>query len=254
MGWNLRDGRFGDPAVRRASAHAVDVEALINTLTLRQGDWARGPFVPASGYADTTSVLPHDVELAKAILERAGWRDENGDGVRERRGARLAFFILTPEDDALRVEAAQQVSKQLAAAGISARVRTLPNLDFLSRIDGHDFEAYMGHWYPDLHGDLSPVWHSETARFNYGGYANPTVDSLLALLRYEEADTWRRQAETELQRRIYADQPVLFLFQVPRFAAFSRRVRGYRPNVLSTFWNLPEWWIPRDEQRHVAAP
>lgn len=254
MGWNLHDARFGDAAVRRAAAHAMDVAALIDALTLKQGDPARGPLVPASGYVDTTSVLPHDVALAKAILEQAGWRDEDGDGVRERRGARLSFFILVPEDNALRVETAQMLSKQLMAVGIEARMRAMPSLDFLARIEARDFEAYMGHWFPDLHGDLSPVWHSESTRFNFGGYANPRVDSLLVMLRYEEADTWRRQTETELQRRVYADQPVLFLFQVPRFVAFSRRVRGHQPNVLSTFWNLPEWWIPRDEQRQAAQP
>jgi ABC-type transport system substrate-binding protein len=48
-----------------------------------------------------------------------------------------------------------------------------------------------------------------------------------------------------LQRRIYDDQPYLFVLQPPRFTIVSKRVRGCDPNVLSTFWNLPEWWIPR---------
>ena len=50
---------------------------------------------------------------------------------------------------------------------------------------------------------------------------------------------------TRLQHLVYADQPYLFLFQNPRFVAFSERVRGADPTVLSSFWNLPRWWVPK---------
>src|SRR5262249_38287019 len=40
VGWNLRDGRFSDRAVRRALAQAVDVRRIVHDCTFDQGDIA----------------------------------------------------------------------------------------------------------------------------------------------------------------------------------------------------------------------
>ena len=111
----------------------------------------------------------------------------------------------------------------------------------------------MGIWYLDPGLDLDPTWRSEsTDRRNYGGYASAGTDSLLDHLRNEIDPGRRAEFLTDLQRRVYADQPYLFLVQNPRFVALSRRVHGADPQVLSTFWNLPRWWIPRDLQAEPA--
>lgn len=255
VGWNLRDARFADLAVRRAAAMAVDTKKLIRELTLGQGDPARGPLVPALGFADTTALLPYDPEAAKSLLTEAGWVDGDGDGVRDRKGARLAFHLLVPEQDPLRQRTAEAVAQQLRLVGMEVHVRVLLLEEFYGRLNRGEFEAYVGKWVPQRGMSLEAVWHSEaTDRFNYGGFRNATVDSLLAFLRLEQPGPSEEELLLRLQRTIYAAQPYLFLFQDPRFALFSPRVQGERPNVLSSFWNLPEWWIPaarrRPEGRH----
>jgi peptide/nickel transport system substrate-binding protein len=253
MTWNLRDARFAEPAVRRAAAQAVDVRRMIATLSYGQGDPARGPLTALHGFADTTATLRYDPSAAARALEDAGWRPGR-DGVRERRGERLAFHLLAPFEEPLRVATAREVAHDLARIGMRAEVVPLPTPLVLQRLATGQFETAMGQWFPQPGVDLDPVWRSDaTDQWNFGGYANPGVDSLLTRMRHELGDADRERLLSRFQARVYADQPYLFLFQNPHFVVLSPRLRGAEPTVVSPFWNLPQWWIPRRLRAQPSA-
>src|SRR5256885_7961348 len=78
---------FGDRQLRRALAMAVDREAL------RQSVWGDLAQVPPGPLARIWSIwdpetrnLPYDSAQAARLLTRLGWRDSNGDGIRDRDG------------------------------------------------------------------------------------------------------------------------------------------------------------------------
>lgn len=243
IAWNLRDGRFADPVVRRAAAQGVDVARLMRAASLGQGDIARGPLTALCGFADTTAVLGYDPPAAARALEAAGWSDADGDGVRDRRGAHLDFDILAPQDDPLRLEIARAVGRDLRHIGMAAEVRPMPIEALVSRLNAHRFEAFVGLWYPDPGLDLEPVWRSDaTDQFNYIGYASRAADSLMVQMQHELPDEARGRLLSAFQARVYADQPYLFLFQNPHFLVLAPAIQGAEPNVISPFWNLPEWW------------
>jgi peptide/nickel transport system substrate-binding protein len=245
VGWNLRDSRLADPVVRRAAALAVDVPRLVRDLTLGLGDPARGPLTALAGFADTTALLPHDPGRARRLLDEAGWRDEDGDGVRERRGARLQLHLLVTQDDPLRVELGRRLARDLMEVGVRLELRELRVQELGQRLASGAFEAFIGQWFPDAEGGLDPVWRSESAdRQNYVGYASRTADSLLTRLSHELDPPEREPILSAFQAHVYADQPYLFLFQNPHFLVLAPRVQGADPQIVSPFWNLPEWWIP----------
>jgi peptide/nickel transport system substrate-binding protein len=244
LAWNLSDSRARDHTVRWAAAQAVDIEALIEATTLGQGDPARGPLLPIQGFADTTRIVAFDPDAARRALRDAGWGDSNENGILDRRGVNLHFEILVDEEKPLHVQLATLVAEDLQRVGIGAQVLALPTLPFLDRVQDGRFETFIGQWFPDLDANVEDVWR-ENGFLNYTGYANATADSLIRALRYETQSVQRERILVRLQRTIYADQPYLFLLQPPRFTVLSTRVRGVDPNVLSTFWNLPQWWIPR---------
>jgi peptide/nickel transport system substrate-binding protein len=212
-------------------------------LTLGQGDPARGPLVPVLGVEDTLRTLTHDPRSARRRLQAAGWRDQDGDGVLDKGGATLDFHLIVNADDPMRRQAAEGIAHDLRHVGIRVLVRPLPEEEFAARLESGQFETFMGRWFPELGPGLERVWGSELANFNYGGFADGRVDTLLHQLRYELQDSRRLELLAALQARVYALQPYLFLFQEPHFAAFAARVRGVKPAVVSTFWNLPEWWV-----------
>ena len=80
---------LGDPAVRQAMALGIDYDSIVNDLAEGRVDRATSPF--ALGWYDCD--IPgddYDPETAAALLEEAGWIDEDGDGIREAHGTLYA--------------------------------------------------------------------------------------------------------------------------------------------------------------------
>jgi peptide/nickel transport system substrate-binding protein len=250
MGWNLRRAGCADAAVRRAAARAVDIARIQRERWRDQADPARGPLVAALDYTDTTRVFAFDPESARRELEAAGWRDPDGDGIRGRDGVRLTFQLIVPHDETLREQMARDVARDLKGVGIGIEVRALPLPEFAARLAAADFDAFMGQWAPDLGLDLVPVWHSTSTHLrNFVAYSDSVTDQLLMRMQHELGAAERARVLAAFQRRVYEAQPYLFLVQSPRLVVLAPRLRGVEPNALSTFWNLPAWWIPSREQR-----
>ena len=76
-----------DSAVRRAAALCIDRAGFVKALLGGHGYPARGPYPTDFSFADTAApegrYAPGE---AAEILEAAGWRDTDGDGIREKDG------------------------------------------------------------------------------------------------------------------------------------------------------------------------
>ncbi|MCU0522724.1 MAG: peptide ABC transporter substrate-binding protein [Anaerolineae bacterium] len=109
---------FDQDAVREAISLAVDTDALVQEALL-----GRGASLPTSFYhfALPWAVgLPHsyDPDAAKALLEFAGLRDGDGDGIREWEGHPTDYVLLCNADRPLEAQAAGLLVEQLKAVGI----------------------------------------------------------------------------------------------------------------------------------------
>src|SRR5207248_1363282 len=70
------------------------------------------------GKGDTAlRALPYDTAQAAALLARRGWRDSDGDGIRDRGGVKLAFHILVPTTSAVRRQYARLLQEQFRTIG-----------------------------------------------------------------------------------------------------------------------------------------
>ena len=68
---------------------AVDRELIAKTILDGLAPVTHGPIQPVSwAYTDDVTKYPFDPAKARALLDEAGWRDANGDGVREQDGRR----------------------------------------------------------------------------------------------------------------------------------------------------------------------
>jgi peptide/nickel transport system substrate-binding protein len=80
---------LGDPAVRQAIALAIDYDSIVNDLAEGRVNRVTSPF--ALGWYDCgIAGDSYDPEAAAALLDSAGWMDEDGDGIREAHGAMYA--------------------------------------------------------------------------------------------------------------------------------------------------------------------
>jgi len=240
---------FGDRLLRRALAMAVNREAL------RQSVWGDLAQVPPGPLARIWSIwdpetrdLPYDTTQAARLLTRLGWRDSNGDGIRDRDGQPLAFRLLVPTTSHLRGQYARLLQEQFRRIGADVQLDEVEFSVFDQRTQAGRFDAAViaRGTDPTPSSSIAQVW-TAAGRSNAGRYANPVFDRLVdeatAAPRHDAAKRlWRRAVETLNQ-----DAPAIFLYATDNVAAVNRRVTDVviRPDA---YWALVRTWrIPADQ-------
>ncbi len=258
IAWNLADERFADARVRRAMAHAIDVDTLITAL-LSSGDEryavrAVGSVSPELRGVGQPEIEPlaHDPARARELLAEAGWSDMDGDGVVEREGRPLSFSLTTNAGNPRREGAQLIVQEQLRQVGVDAKIDRLEGNEFYQRLREHRFEAALAGWGSSLFVDPSRKWGSGAA-YNYPSYSNARVDELIAEGTATADPATAQRCWLELQQQVYDDQPYCFLYWREELVAVHSRLRDVGASTLWLFEDLHRWWIPVTEQRRGEA-
>jgi peptide/nickel transport system substrate-binding protein len=245
LGFNLRGpGRagphplFGDRDLRRAIALATDRATLVDAVLGGRGAIPPGPTTALVWIADgAASQLPFDSAAATALLDSLGWRDTDGDGIREKAGRRLAFEVAFPSSSAPRQRSAVILQEQYRLRGIELRLQPLEFNVWMDRARAGRFDALIGGWQLDLSpGAMREEWGSEGIGIsNYGAYTSAAFDSLVAGAvrapnREAARGLWHQAVAT-----INDDAPAVWLFSPKTVAGVSTRLENVtlRPD---------EWW------------
>lgn len=254
--WNLQRPCFRDRRVRRALAHAVDLDGLRRLLFSGVYGPCYGLF-EGRGFVSESPIDPiaFDPQEAGRLLDEAGWRIREGDSIRRApNGTPLRFELLVPTGipAAATVElAAVRLQRRLSAVGVEMELDLQPwGPGFGSRQDNGDFDVCFA----GVVGNREPSqdrvrWLSQGEK-NYGKYASPEVDRLFeqalrTLDPAEQGDIYRK-----IRRIVYDDQPYLFLWQKPTLWAFNARVRGVQESAFGPvrFYPGPRaWWVAEEE-------
>jgi len=244
IGWNEKRPFFADARVRRALAMLYPAEVVANRIDLGLEPRTTCPYYVHSASCDgSVKPLPYDPKAAKKLLDEAGWKDTNGDGVRDKDGVPFSFkFLATPYSVKLN-KLAPLMQEELRKAGIDMTIEKVDASVYVARLQSHDFDAAALSWSSqDAVQDIHQVFHSSQAAggSNYVSYANPRVDALLERIRVELDPAARHALEKEVHRALYDDQVYLFLSVRPTLDAVKTRVHGIAPSIawydLATIW------------------
>lgn len=109
---------FDDVQVRQAFSHAINRQAIVDSVLFGFGEPAYSIVPTADPYYDPNTVQygTYDPERAAALLDEAGWVSGPG-GIRQRNGQRLSFHIIT-ETDEIEQLVAQAIQGALADVGV----------------------------------------------------------------------------------------------------------------------------------------
>jgi peptide/nickel transport system substrate-binding protein len=243
---------FQQVEVRQALNYATDRAAIVRQVLGGQGEPAYSPFIPDTWAYDAQAVLgTYDLDKAKQLLEKAGWTDTNGDGVREKDGRKLQFTLLT-SDDATWTRVAQELSRQWTALG----VQVAPEAVSFSRLVGQflyprRFEAIL--IAPEFAGDPDPYpfWHSTQAVLkgqNWSGFVHRRADEVMEQARATHDMPRRLELYREFQR-IFAEQaPALTLYYPIYSYAIDARVQNVQVAPMTKpsdrFRTITQWTAP----------
>jgi peptide/nickel transport system substrate-binding protein len=236
---------LSQPEVRRALSLAIDREAIIGGLDMTGfGEPAYGPY--GSLFADLAPDPPgalHDPEQAGALLEQAGWRDSDGDGVRDSEGRALSVRIETSAGNDRREDAITIIQQQLADVGVAVEIGMQEFGSLFARARARDYEAVLLGWQVGLDPDISFFWADAQSPVNLVGYDNPRVSALMDSALAAPSPFAARPYWKESAALIAADYPYAFLWFFDQLLAVSPRIGGIEVGVTGFAQNLHEWGV-----------
>jgi peptide/nickel transport system substrate-binding protein len=125
----LNTGRppLDDRRVRQALLYATDRQAIVQTLFGETSPAAYGPLSVATRNYDPAvrDLYPYDVNQAATLLDEAGWRDSDKDGVRDKDGRPLQLTMALG-GWGFNPDMAQLLQAQWAEVGVELRAEVLP--------------------------------------------------------------------------------------------------------------------------------
>ncbi len=233
--FNTRRKELSDVRVRRAIAHAVDVEFFIENFLYGQGKPATGP-IPSSSpafYPGGKPPYPFDKKKAEALLEEAGYK-RGSDGTRF---SLKLVPIMNGEDVPL---LATYIQQSLAEIGIKVEIVQLDIAGALTTV------------YRDWNFDLATGWHqyrgdpavSTTVWYRSGspkgspwtnqwGWQSDKVDQLVDQAASEIDPAKRKALYADWVKAVNEEIPVWMITERQFFAATNKQVRNHH--------NVPRW-------------
>lgn len=239
------DARFSDRAVRQALVLGVDRSMLARAVF---GPSAAVPLGPVSRLqwvaSDGITTLPFDTAAAATLLDAAGWR-RDASGVRRRGTTRLAFGLLVPSTSASRKLLAEALQEAWGRLGAEVSIDAVDFPVFQQRIAEGKFDVYIGAYLdePSPHGIVDQWTRAGWGALNYGHYANPVVDSLIAVaLGISELGIARTRWH-EVLDSMNMDAPAVFLYTPEQTAVASRRITGVTIDPWSWLDGVERWGL-----------
>jgi len=240
---------FRDVRVRQALVYSLDRELIVNTILDGLAPVIHGPIQPPSwAFTDEVRHYPYDPVRAGELLDAAGWRDADGDGLRERDGQSLSFTLITQAGYAIRENVAQTLQRQFRDVGVGMQIRMIDGTAISSLWFEGKFQAMLHWWHMPADPEITLFFAKDRippAGRNINYIEN---DSLTALLyasdRTVDMDE-RRALLWEAQRLLAELVPEIPLYNVTRLDAVPANLLNFKGNPTNTgiFWNVHEWEI-----------
>ncbi len=108
----------GDPAIREALNIGINRQAIVDGALNGYGNVSYTGVANQLPWSFESTFKDGQVDQAKSILEAAGWKDTDGDGIREKDGQKASFSIYYNSKAAERQAIAVTVAEQAKALGI----------------------------------------------------------------------------------------------------------------------------------------
>lgn len=267
IGMNMRPPKNRAPLlteqpVRRALAHLLDVDKIIQNVHRGYGSRIIGPISihNKNEYHTGLKFIEFNVDKAKALLEGAGWIDTNGDGVRDKvingRKTELRPELLISTSSTTAPSLAAIFAEDAKKAGVDIKIEKLDFKIISDRLALRDFDMFgLGFNGSPIPADLMQVWHSSSwasGGSNYTGFGDAKTDSIIEQIRVTVDVEARKKLYYQFQEIVYETQPMLFVQSPKERVIINKRFKDQVATVVRPGFKTRSMWVPKAEQKFKA--
>ena len=255
--FNFKNEFLKDVAVRRAIAHGVDRNAIVDALMK--------PFDSKASRLDNRVLVSNqkgyeahgkeyekpDPAAAEKVLTDAGYA-KGSDGIFAKDGKKISLRLSTTSGNATREAQGELIKAQLAKVGIEIRIDNSPSTQlFGTRLPDGDFDianfAWVGTPFP-LTG--SKQIFETGSDSNYSIYTNPKFDEMAEKASAELDEDKALVIANEQDELLWEDLPNLPLYQKPTFLGVRKKFVNIVDNTTSEgpFFNSQNWGLSKSAQ------
>lgn len=181
-----------DINIRKAIQMAIDKESIAQNIYSGLRTEADSVMPSDMPYCEVDVTTPsYDMDAAIELMDKSGWTDTDGDGIREKDGKKLSFTITYPSTGVYDkvVLFFQDSMKKL---GIEITTNPIDLMAFMQQVfteGNYEITAYMSYWFPyDPYTFVANMYPSTDYTDASGIYStDPQIAKALATMSEEEA-------------------------------------------------------------------
>lgn len=251
IGLNMRLPALSEFEVRRSLAHLFNYEQVIDKILYNMAERVVGPTSKQREYYNNDlELIDFNIAEANTILDEAGWKDTDGDGIRDKtingKNEKLSFTIKLPAGNDVAERVLLLYQENAKKAGINIEISSKEWTVYLDEVKSHNFEMNFGAWssHP-LSDDPKQIWHTTSydGGSNFVGFGSQESDEVIDKLRYELDANKRNEYYKIFQKMVYDAQPYIFLYSPLNRIAIHKRfsngnARVCRPGYLAKEFKL----------------
>ena len=233
---NIEGSKMGDKALRQAMGYALDIEQVSEVYynNLRERANSLIPPVFTSYYDDSLEGYTYNPDKANEILDEAGYKDVNGDGIREDKdGNPLEIKLAAMSGDQTQEDVISFYQQNWKEVGLNVTLVTGRLIDinsFYDKVQNDDpeIDIFMGAWGTGT--NPSPFGlYSETAVFNFSRYSSEKLETILMNIDSKEAldNEYRAKQFREFQEYMEEEAfviPMQFRYEI---IPVNKRVKNW---------------------------
>ena len=220
IGLNRKNQKLADKKVRRALAHLVNVDEIIDVVMYGYGVRTVGPFNPSKPYYHKDlPLIDYNPEKARALLKEAGWEDSNSNGIVDKviNGKKVELDIeYQVSQTGFSTQSAALMKESFKKGGVNLIAVSKDANSQREAIMKREYEIGAGAWGQDPSlDDPKQLWHTTSntpSGSNRVGFGNAETDRLIEEIQVTMDETKRNELYKKFQEVVYDDQPYIFLF------------------------------------------
>jgi len=224
LGLNFLNEPFSDGEFRNALSLAIDNDALVKTVGAGTSGTEGYPHKD-SPWTNPENSQPFNQQEAMAKFDKLGYKDTDGDGIREDKdGNKLSFKLIVSSGEPIYVRVSELVKKQLADVGIEVNVKSSDPTTFAADSNEKKYDMYVSLIGP--HGAADP---DQFIMSNRSGYLWSTD------IKYKEMDAlqeeWKSKTTAEERKEVSFKMQELYNYQPTAISLYyPEEVYAYNKN------------------------